>query len=184
MKPDSALVQRVVPAKFFGISPHRTVTWVVLHTMECGETMAANEAVAGMFGRGDRRVSAHYCCGADGIIQCVRECDVAWAAGHTANSLGIHIELVGRAQQDEAAWDDEFSHRERAWLVQLVADICGRNGLPPDRVDVDGARVFSKGVLDHDTVRQAFRETDHTDVGQHFPWDELMIGVRATMGVD
>lgn len=183
MQADSGLVSHCVPSKYYGTVATRTIKWVVLHTVECAETTAADEAVAEMFQRGDRRVSSHYIVGGDEVIQCVAERDVAWCAGHTANVCGIHVEIVGRAAQSEAEWIDTFSRGQRAWLVQLIADICTRNRLPPDRVDVEGAQRFERGVLDHATCTAAFGETNHTDVGKSFPWDEVLLGVRATMNL-
>lgn len=182
MQVDSPLAARFVPAKYFGRMPGRRILWPVLHTAECGETEAAIGAVAGMFARGDRRVSAHYTLGNVEVVQSVREADLAWAAGHTANLYGVHIEIIGRAEQTPAQWADAYSDRERAWLVQLISDICQRNDIPPVRLDVEEARAMRPGILDHKTCSMAFHESNHTDVGDNYPWDELLIGVRATMG--
>jgi len=179
MEHDSPIVTRVMPARYFGVVPWRSFRWVVLHTVECSETDAADTAVGGMFARGDRRVSAHYIVGRDDVVQCVREAHVAWAAGHTGNQHGIHIEIVGRAAQTIEQWHDAFSTELLGRAVALVADICTRHSLPIDRVDVEDARAGRWGILDHLTCTQAFRDTDHHDVGGAFPWHEFIPAVRA-----
>ena len=168
-----------VPARYFGRVPDRRVLWVVLHTTECGEVASAAGAVGGMFRRGDRKVSAHYVVGATETLQCVEEADVAWAAGHTANEHGIHIEIVGRASQKIVDWHDDYSTAALGRVAELLADICARRGIPLEQVDVDGARAERPGVLDHATCSASFHESDHTDVGAGFPWSEVITAARA-----
>lgn len=177
-KSDSPLVSRVVPARYFGRLPDRRVLWVVLHTVECGEALTADDATAAMFKRGDRKVSAHYVVG-DEILQCVPEADCAWAAGHTANLYGIHIEIVGRASQKIVDWHDAYSTVALGLVAKLLADICTRHDLPIEQNDVDGARALRPGVLDHRTCSDAFHESNHVDVGDAFPWTEVIAAARA-----
>lgn len=177
---DSPIASEFRQAKYFARLPGRRILWPVLHTVECGETIGATDATAGMFVAGTRKVSAHYVGGAQRIVQCVREADCAWAAGHTANLYGVHVELPGRAEQTADEWRDAFSTAELALAARLVRDVCDRNELPIARVEVEDARALRPGILDHYTCTLAFGESDHHDVGPSFPWDDFLELVRAT----
>jgi N-acetyl-anhydromuramyl-L-alanine amidase AmpD len=68
----------------------RAIDVVVMHSMEIAERRDAAEICARWFRSSASKVSAHYCVDADGVIQCVRETDIAWHArrGNTS-SIGV-----------------------------------------------------------------------------------------------
>jgi N-acetyl-anhydromuramyl-L-alanine amidase AmpD len=135
--------------------------------------MATAENVAAWFhGPASSHASAHYVVDVDSAVQLVAEDRTAWAAGHTGNQLGIHIELSGYAKQ---TWDDWAADEDMiSRAADLVADILQRHGLPCEWVDVEGLRARQPGVTTHAALSQAFHESDHWDPGSGFDMEKFL----------
>src|SRR5580693_4223185 len=126
---DSPLVDEEIPSPHFEPGTDRKVLWVVIHDEEAVELPVTAHNVAELFAESNGpHVSAHYTVDLGKIVQCVAEKDVAWAAGHTGNVSGIHLELSGYAKQSRETWLADGSMLDRA--ARLAADICARSGLP------------------------------------------------------
>jgi N-acetyl-anhydromuramyl-L-alanine amidase AmpD len=157
----------------------REVKLVVIHTMESPEKPGTAMAVAKWFaGSSAPQASAHYCCDATEIVQCVAELDIAWGAPG-ANRQGIHIEHAGKASQNAADWDDEPSRAMLALSAQCVAGICTRWDIPIVRPSIADLAAGAKGIVGHWDVTRAFpaAKGSHTDPGVHFPWFEYLENV-------
>jgi len=174
--------------------------WVVIHTAETPESLKTAESLAAWAARGmasEPRVSWHYAVDADSIVQSVREDDTAWAAG-PGNTHGIHVELAGRAGQDDAGWGDDFSVAMLTRAAELVAGICGRWQIPIIHPLKSSVLRGQPGIVGHDQItwssqearRQVLRvdpwyvagkfiATSHTDPGKHFPWASFVSQVEA-----
>jgi hypothetical protein len=105
----------------------------------------------------------------------VREHDVAWTAGKTANARGIHVELVGRAF--ETNWLGEgWPVLERA--APLVRHVCERWGVARGWLDDKQVAAGLPGITSHANVTEAFGESTHVDPGgiddKHFPAVEFI----------
>ena len=157
------------------------VKWVVMHTMEAPETANTAENVAGYFANPAAQASAQYCVDSDSIIQCVDELDYAFAAATTGNMFGIHIELAGYAAQDDAGWSDEFSEAMLDKAAALTASICRKHGIPPRFLTDAQLAAGEKGITTHGAISRVFRQSDHTDPGEGFPWNKFMRLVQAAM---
>jgi N-acetyl-anhydromuramyl-L-alanine amidase AmpD len=156
----------------------RTVDLVVIHTMESPERPGAAAACARWFQSPAAQVSAHYCVDADGVVQCVREEDVAWhARGGNANSIGI--ELTGYARQGAREWDDAYSRDVLRNAARLLADVCERHDIPLRRLRAADLLAGRRGVTGHADVSEAFRKSDHWDPGPGFPWARFLRSARA-----
>ncbi|MFI6284504.1 N-acetylmuramoyl-L-alanine amidase [Streptomyces sp. NPDC051018] len=103
------------------------------------------------------RVSAHYMISATGrqIIQCVRECDVAWHSGNVwYNHRSIGIEHEGWIEQP--GFTDEMYETSAV----LTATICAKYEVPIDR----------EHILGHIEVPLS----THEDPGPSWNWDKYM----------
>ncbi|MCY7303256.1 MAG: N-acetylmuramoyl-L-alanine amidase [Thermoleophilia bacterium] len=151
----------------------RTISFVVIHTMEVGERVGAAEACAAWFASPISEVSAHYCIDADTTIQCVREKDIAWhARGGNANSIGV--ELAGYADQQALDWSDEYSRGVLDRAARLTADVCARYQVPIRRLRASGLVAGRRGITGHADVSAAFHKSDHWDPGPAFPWGAFL----------
>lgn len=170
-----------VPAKNFRVGRTAPVRLVVLHTIEIVEIAAAAERCAAYFAAVTKpQVSAHYCIDSDSIVQCVKESDTAFTAPG-ANHDGIHLEMAGYARQTAAEWADPYSVALLDRTAGLVADICRRHDLPAEVVGVPGLLSGASGITTHGLVSKAFKKSNHTDPGPHFPMLEFLIAVQAKL---
>jgi N-acetyl-anhydromuramyl-L-alanine amidase AmpD len=164
-------------------SPHRTrergrvVDVVVMHTMEIAERPDAAAICARWFQSEVSHVSAHYCVDAGGVIQCVRETDVAWHA-RGGNSDSIGVELAGFARQTTAEWEDEYSAAVLSRAAELVADICRRRRIPVRWLVAGDLLADRRGITGHVEVSRAFHKSDHWDPGDGFPVEAFLDRVR------
>ena len=170
-------------------SPHetsvedRTISVVVIHTMEIRERDGAAEACAAWFASPISEVSAHYCVDADTTIQCVREADIAWhARGGNTNSIGI--ELAGYASQQARDWSDDYSRAVLERAAGLTAEVCARHLIPIRRLRASGLVAGRRGITGHADVSAAFHKSDHWDPGPAFPWDRFLRLARSGNDVE
>jgi N-acetyl-anhydromuramyl-L-alanine amidase AmpD len=90
------------------------------------------------------------------------------------NPVTVNIELVGRAAQPEAEWED----RQIAVCAKWIVYFCNKHNLPVQRgrVAVSGAGqpfIARKGVIRHSDLTEAGFGT-HTDPGENFPLTKLI----------
>jgi len=166
-------------------SPHltpangRAIGVVVIHTMEIAETAGAADICARWFASEASEVSAHYCVDDAGIVQCVREDDIAWhARGGNTNSVGI--ELAGYAGQKTLGWNDAYSHAVVERAARLTADVCARHGIPIRRLRAADLAAGRRGITGHADVSAAFQKSDHWDPGPDFPWTRFLRLTRSS----
>lgn len=131
----------------------------------------------------DYGISVHYVIGRDGTIYCyIPEDRAAYHAGNgefagderltnMMNQYAIGIELVAIGSQSDMAQymtgreyqaltvDVGFTDAQYESLQALVADICGRNGIPMDRAHIIGHQDYSPRK---------------TDPGELFDWERLL----------
>ena len=179
---DSSLVNSIHPTQNCTWSPAPNPLWVVVHTMETPETDQIAENIAGWFANPAAGTSAHYCVDPDSIVQCVDERACAWAAMQKGNAHGIHLELAGRAAQTPAEWADAPSQAILNRAAALTADICRRHGIPARLLSDQQLAAGEKGITSHAAISRVFRQSDHTDPGQGFPWQQFVQMVRNHLG--
>lgn len=154
----------------------RSLRWCIVHSTETSPGSAVSIARQWALPSYPRKVSAHYIVEPQHVVQCVREHDVAYAAG-AANRWGIHIEHVGRAidfkptpAQQRLGLRFEprtkWASDEEPWCAttmltrsaRLAADIAYRNGIqvrrltPEDLLEENGPQ---SGFASHGDVTRA-----------------------------
>lgn len=163
---------RVHPAR-------RTVSLIVLHTMECLEKADAAENVAIWFANRvpkypAPKASAHYCIDEDSEVQCVRDMDVAWHANQ-ANTRSIGIEHAGFARQTKEQWADVPSRMILWRSARRVARLCRNHGIPLTKLTPDEVVSGKPGLCGHADVTRAYRtKGGHMDPGLNFPWEHFL----------
>jgi N-acetyl-anhydromuramyl-L-alanine amidase AmpD len=148
------------------------VDMVIVHSTQgaCSDEKKAQAAI-NWFADPDSQASAHYVIDQTGrIFQCVDEAQAAWHAGNSRyNRRSVGIECAGDCY-DPRMWTPALM----ASLVSLVADVCRRLKIPPDRDHIIG----------HDTVPdprnpgQFGGAHHHVDPGKHFPWIKFVEQVK------
>jgi N-acetyl-anhydromuramyl-L-alanine amidase AmpD len=138
---------------------------VVIHSTATPEATDENEIA--YFNSGHRGASTHYFVDFDSISRAIKETEVAWHAGPTANRQFIGIELCEFSDQKKF---------EEVWkrAVWLTADICKRYGFGVDK-------VFS-----HREISAMYKETNHTDPDGYFTahgktWAQFKADVAAML---
>lgn len=166
-----------IQAKWFEVSrPGRAVQFIVIHDEEFPERPDSAEVIAHDFSTrpSTNKGSAHVCVDNNSIIQCVRDNNIAYAAGHHGNLLGIHIELSGYGRQTRTEWLDVYGIAMIALGADVTAQYCLKYGLPPVFLSSSALLAGQKGITGHVQVTDAWKESDHRDPGPNFPWDYFL----------
>ena len=171
-----------IEAKFFTrfTNGTRAVRVIVIHTMETSERNNIAEDIAKDFAHRppDKKASAHLCIDNKKIFQSVKDNDVAFAAPG-ANSDGIHLELAGRAAQNEEEWKDEYSTAVLENAANAAAQYCLKYDIPVKHLsNAELGDKKSKGFVGHVQVSDVFHRSDHRDPGKAFPWDHFLARVE------
>lgn len=176
-------------AKFRNIGRGKDrIRGIVIHTAENTEILRGAMNVAAWFTHPTARVSAHYAVDNTLIVRCIPEGDTAWHASDV-NAATVGIELQGKASQNIADWDDDYSRAVLANAAALAADLCHRHGIPVHRVTgeeltarmADGRPL---GIIGHGDVSAAYaHKKPHWDPGPAFPWAGFLAAVQARLDV-
>ncbi len=150
----------------------RTPSVIVLHCTDGHEGLtqdvdAATE-ISKPLPKGHER-SFHFAVDANSCTQSVDEQFTAWHARHSGNTIGIGIEMCGRADQTREQWFDAVSLATMQIAARLCADLCKKWNIPAKLVDTVGLLAGEHGITTHHFVAQAFKESDHYDPGPNFP---------------
>lgn len=171
-----------VQAKHFGAKRTKEPRLITIHTPEWAELSDGAEKVADYFAHmSDGRVaSAHVSVDNNTVVQSVKDSYVAFAAPG-ANNDGLHIELVGRANQTKEDWRDPFSLATLALGADVVAQYCLKYDLPAIKLTDSQLQQGNRGIVGHDQVSRVYKKSTHTDPGPHFPWGRFMQYVRGAI---
>ncbi|MFI7113941.1 N-acetylmuramoyl-L-alanine amidase [Nonomuraea sp. NPDC050227] len=103
---------------------------------------------------------------------CVPENTIAWHAPPNPHTIGI--EICGEASYTREQWLSSEVWPAVEEAAARTRELCLRYDLPMRKLTVAQVRAGAAGVCGHVDVSLAFRQTDHSDPGRHFPWDEFM----------
>ncbi|MGP3914291.1 peptidoglycan recognition protein family protein [Nonomuraea sp. 10N515B] len=152
------------------------VTRIVIHgtVSPCVDGGARNVA---RYFRSDRAGgSAHYIVDPGETIACVREGTVAYHAPPNTDSIGV--ELCDPQKGPASRWRDDNHVAMLKRAAVLVRQIAARWDVPLRRLSAAEVKGGKRGICGHVDVSRAFGQTDHTDPGTAFPWDDFMDLVR------
>lgn len=161
------------------LGPNRLL---VIHTSEGGETGVAAENLCSFMGMvGDRfnadgstyGASYQYVTDTDeGLYPATPDNVVAYAAAG-ANHDGIHFCIPGKAGQDELGWADADSQAHIASLAWGMKQKSIEHTIP--LIHLTDSQIINghAGYCDHWAISRVYKRSTHTDVGQHFPWNQL-----------
>lgn len=152
---------------------------IVLHTTEGSEGPLSAENLCAFMGLpGDRQTSSgswygasyQYAVDTDRVIPAVQDHYVAYSAAG-ANHDGVHVCIPGKVSQSRAMWLDTVSRAYIHNAAAVTVDLAAKHGIPLFRIYSNDVRIGEWGVCDHGDVSDAFGLSNHTDVGDNFPWD-------------
>ena len=103
---------------------------------------------------------------------CVAESVIAWHSPPNSHSIGI--EICGEASYTRAQWLSVEVWPAVEEAAARTRDLCERYGLPMRKLTVAQLKAGAEGICGHVDVSNAFHQTDHSDPGSGFPWDEFM----------
>lgn len=155
---------------------------IVLHTTEGSEGPLSAENLCSLMGLpGDRLVegsnpkrfygaSYQYAVDTDRVIPAVDDGVVSYSAAG-ANHDGIHVCIPGKVIQTRAQWLDTVSRAYVRNSAAVTVDLAAKHKIPLLRVYANDIVAGGWGVCDHGDVSDAYHLSNHTDVGDNFPWD-------------
>lgn len=154
-----------------------SVNRIVIHgtVSPCVEGGARN--VAKYFQSSAAGGSAHYIVDPGEVVAAVREGTVAYHAPPNTGSIGV--ELCDPQKGPSARWDDNNHQEMLRRAAVLVRQIAARWDVPLRRLTVAQVKAGKAGICGHVDVSNAWGQTDHSDPGAAFPWDEFMHLVNA-----
>lgn len=164
-----------IPAKYQR-SRRDEIRLIVCHCTISPEMGTGAESVARYFQTVDRPASAHLVADNNSVVRCVPDnMESCGAAG--ANRDGLHLELVGYADQSTEQWMDAYGRAMFAQAGPFVRDWSRLYNVPPRWLTVaQVADGRSRGFCTHADVSKAFPavSTGHTDPGKQFPKQAVM----------
>lgn len=160
-----------------------TIKWLVVHTFESPrESGAAALKGRAAWQQADGSGSYHKLYSADGLSLRANDIDfISWSAHPTGNRYGVHYSALAYAADSRSTWL-AYGAQLRA-MARDIAYEAKLLGIPLVKISAADMRAGARGICGHADVSAAFRESDHTDPGNNFPWDVFMQLVREEAGV-
>lgn len=161
---------------------------VVLHTSESGDT--SYRALIALLGRpgdrplgtsGERYGSAYHAVtlNVDALFDQVLGSGAGPYAGPPLNKTWWHVCMPARVAQSREEWLDGPSLAGIRGVAAFIVEKARSDGFPLRRLSDAELAAGAEGYVDHGAVSRVFRQSTHTDVGPHFPWDVLEAEIAA-----
>lgn len=152
----------------------RPVRVIVIHSTESSEIPKGAENNANWFQNPSAGGSAHIVVDNNSIVQCVLDNNQA-AGARGVNRDGIHIELVGKADQSKEEWTDAYSILLLERAANATAQYCLKYTIPVIHLTNQQLKAGDKGIIGHYQASEVYPPNNgHFDPGKGFPWDFFM----------
>lgn len=163
------------PATHYHAGRITDVDLAVVHT---SEVLVSRFQLAQSMAAGSRLVSCHSIVDEQGRLDVLPFTDTAFAAPG-ANADGDQLEVIGLSRWTRTEW----LHRPQllAQVESWLASRCVARRLPPVLLSAAELVADKRGITGHAQVSAAFHRSSHTDPGSGFPWDVVLVGVRARL---
>lgn len=152
------------------------ITRIVIHAT-CGGRGYPHESEVGVaantaayFAKKAAGGSAHYVVDLEDEQHCVPDNVIAWHAPPNKGSIGIEICAEASYTRDEWLSDAVWPAVEKA--AERHLELSARFNVPLVRLSPVDLLAGREGYCGHVDVSQTWHETNHTDPGPGFPWDE------------
>ena len=161
---------------------------IVIHTNEAGpygyhKFPGTAESLGKYLSRSDVQASYHLAVDRNAdVCRMLSDEDRAWAAGGIANNEGYHICALGWSAQSREEWLDFPQQLEQ--IGREIARWCKQEGIPANKLDPNQLKNGEWGICGHGDTAIAWRQTDHTDPGDGFPYDYVIDVARRELGVN
>lgn len=126
--------------------------------------------------------SAQYITDSDEAIQCARDSVICWHAPPNPNSLGIEM-CCSLSNRGKGHWARADHIAMMHVTAKLTAQKCLQYDVPIRKLTVAQVKAGERGICSHDAVSKAFRQSDHWDPGEYFPWVAFIAMVRAEANI-
>lgn len=157
----------------------KSIRLIVIHSAEASDDIGQDttaEGVARYFAQSSTRASTQLAVDRDSCVRMLSDLIVPWGATG-ANSVGLHVEICGRARWTRSEWLERPTMLRRA--AYKVARWCWQYTIQPRWVSVDQLRAqTARGITTHAYVNQAFKGGTHWDPGPDFPKDLFMEWIK------
>lgn len=171
-----------IPARWYGQKRVGHVRVIVIHTAECREVKNAARAVANYFASTKRKASAHITVDNKEAVRSLQDNKIAWAAPG-CNFDGLHLELVGTANQSKTDWKDAYSENVLNLAAKVVAEWCYIHSIPAIKLNQMQLLSGRRGIVGHVDVSKAYKKSTHFDPGTNFPWESFIKKVENELAV-
>lgn len=172
------------PNKYDGSGGYKK-SIVVVHTSEPGAYVKGKnpgtaEGLGNYLKSSSVKASYHVAVDRDGnTCRMVADNNRAWHAGNIGNNEGYSICAVGWSAWSREEWLSMPKMLDS--MAVQVAAWCKKEGIPAQYVAPANLVKDVWGITGHGDVAKAWRETDHTDPGNGFPYDVLISKVNAIL---
>lgn len=183
----------MIIARWFGNGNNFPINRIVIHSTcpDVGFPQASKAGAASgtakYFASTSVKASAHYVCDISTTIQCVPDKFVAYHAPPNTHAIGIEICSDGgytyNFRNPKHAYTREQWLSPQVWpaverAAILTRDLCNKYGVPKRLILSGDLRKGRSGICSHESVSGAWHQTDHSDPGPNFPWNEFMAVVN------
>jgi hypothetical protein len=180
--PDAPSPPYVGPPAHFSAGTNRPpVNRIVIHATVSPCVPGGARSIGAYFRSAAAGGSAQYIVDPEETVQAAWDNVICWGAPPNQHSL--HVELCDPQTGPGSRWKDTAHTAMLLQAAHLVAGLGAAYDVPLRKIGPADLIAGRRGICGHVDVSNAWRETDHTDPGPDFPWDDFMKLVHVSGGI-